>query len=91
MKRLLVVAFVLGVVGVSALYVFREPLMDAVAERLTADMFVAADADAFDPGPAVGSAFPPFRALHAGVAVTGLDGFMGPRGLVFFANRSVEW
>ena len=64
---------------------------EAMVERLTADMFVEADTDAFDPGIAVGSALPTLRALHAGREVTNLDGMTGSRGTVFIVNRSVDW
>lgn len=64
---------------------------EAVVERLTADMFIEADTDAFDPGIAVGSALPALRALHAGRVITGLDGMTGSRGTVLVVNRSVDW
>ena len=68
-----------------------DSVRQAVADRLTADMFVEADTDAFDPGIAVGSALPTLRALHAGREVTNLDGMTGSRGTVFVVNRSVDW
>lgn len=64
---------------------------EAIVERLTANMFVAADTDAFDPGIAVGSSLPALRAMHAGKEVTGLDGMAGTRGTLLVVNRSVDW
>ena len=74
---------------------FKEPLQAAVAERITADMFVEQDADAFDPGVAVGQAFPALSARLTDRAgdrqVASIAEFMGTRGVVVFVNRSVDW
>jgi len=88
--------FLLGVVlfvsiSAVAIYVFREPLGSAVAEQITADMFADADRDAFSPGIAIGATFPAIAAVHKGVEVTSIAPFMGRSGLLFVANRSVEW
>jgi hypothetical protein len=91
MKRFLVFTAVFVVVAAAGVYLFREPLRNAMVERLTADMFVAADDDAFDPGVAVGSRLPPLRAVVDGREVTDLAGFAGSRGTVLVANRSVDW
>lgn len=72
-------------------YVFREPLMNAIVERMTADMFVAADNDDYDPGVATGERFPAIRALHDGNEITDIGRFMGTHGAVLIANRSVDW
>ena len=91
MKRVLIgtlaVMVTLGVVG----YLFREPLMQAVADRLTADMFVDADTDAFDPGLPVGARLPEIAARHDGRTLHDLAEFTGEKGLVLFAVRSVDW
>jgi hypothetical protein len=91
MKKTLTITLVVIAVAGVGLYLFRAPLFDAVAERLTADMFVAADDDAFDPGIPVGATLPAIRARYQGRTVTGLSEFVGSNGLVLFANRSVEW
>jgi len=91
MKKVLgVVAAVLVVAGI-AVYAFREPLMGAMFERMTANMFVARDDDAYDPGIAVGTEVPPLHARYRDQEVTQLDDFMGSKGLVVFVNRSVDW
>tara|TARA_R110002073_G_scaffold265820_1_gene428867 strand:- start:30 stop:671 length:642 start_codon:yes stop_codon:yes gene_type:complete len=72
-------------------YLFREPLKELAFARFTQDMFVAADTDNFDPGPAVGSQFPGLQATYNGRTVTLIDEFAGPRGTVFIASRSVDW
>jgi peroxiredoxin len=81
---LVVLALVLG-------YLFREPLKEIAFARFTQDMFVAADNDDFDPGPAVGSRFPGLQATYNGRTVTLIDEFAGPRGTAFIASRSVDW
>jgi hypothetical protein len=89
--KVLSIAIGILLVLVLGVYVFREPLMAAVAERMTADMFVQADTDAYDPGVATGASFPAIRALYDGKEVTDIAQFMGPNGLVLVANRSVDW
>lgn len=81
---------VLVTVGVAG-YLFRQPLTQALADSLTADMFVEADTDAFDPGLPVGAALPEIAARYHGRTVNDLTEFMGGNGLVLFANRSVDW
>jgi hypothetical protein len=83
----------LGVVLVLVLggYLFREPLMNAIVERMTADMFVTADTDDYDPGVATGEKLPAIRARHDGAEITDIRRFMGTNGTVLIANRSVDW
>jgi len=88
--------WLIGIVGsiavvVLAGWIFREPLMAAVVDRMTANMFVAEDADSYDPGIAVGERLPAVRALHDGTEVVDLNRFAGPKGMVLFVNRSVDW
>ena len=52
-KTLTIVTAVLLVAAV-LVYLFREPVREAAVAKLTANMFVAADNDNFDPGPALG-------------------------------------
>jgi len=89
-KALTITLVVIAAIGVSA-YLFRGPLLEAIGELLTADMFVAADDDAFDPGIPAGEPFPAIQARYQGRTVTSVAEFAGPSGLVFFANRSVDW
>jgi len=91
MKKILFgVVAALIIAGISA-YAFRAPLVAAVSSQLTADMFVAADDDPFDAGPLIGSRLPAILASHEGAPITSLESLMGTRGLLLFANRSVEW
>jgi len=91
MKKVLLgvlgVVIALGIAG----YLFREPLMQAMMDRLTADMFVDADTDSYDPGLPVGERMPAIAARHDGRTVEDLGEFMGENGLVLFAVRSVDW
>ena len=55
------------------------------------DIFLDADADAFDPGLAIGEAFPAIRALYDGQEIDNIDVFMRDKGAVFLAVRSADW
>ena len=90
MSKLMISLLVLVTIGIG-IYLFRGPLFQVVSERLTSDMFVVADKDSFDPGLDVGETFPGIKARHEGRTVTDISEFLGPNGLVFFANRSVDW
>ena len=86
----------MGLVVVAAAgYGFRQPLQEALVDRVTANMFVEQDADAFDPGIAVGQLFPTLNARLTnganGRQVTDIGEFMGSRGVLVFVNRSVDW
>lgn len=68
-------------------YVFSSP----AASQNVGDIFVPEDPDAFDPGLPVGARFPQIRALYEGREISDIDQFMADKGVVFFANRSVDW
>ena len=78
------------VVG-SGLFAFREPLLAAAMDKITAHMFVASDTDSYDPGLAVGQPFPAIRARYDDREITGIGEINGPRGMVIYVNRSVDW
>jgi hypothetical protein len=89
-KVLIGLAAALGVALIAG-YVFRDELKAAAFDRITADMFVEADTDAYDPGVAVGQSLPAIRALWHGRELTSVSELMGRRGLLLFVNRSVDW
>ena len=91
MKKALLIGLCALLTAAALLYLFREPVKQALYARITADMFVAGDSDAFDPGPALGSQFPGLRASYQGREVTLLDEFAGENGTVFIASRSLDW
>ena len=91
MKRVLIGIVALFAVAGAGLYAFREPLLAAAMDRMTANMFVAKDTDSYDPGLAVGETFPAIRARYQDRVVTGIGELMGPRGMVIYVNRSVDW
>ena len=91
MKKALLIGLCALLTAAALLYLFREPVKQALYARITADMFVAGDSDAFDPGPALGSQFPGLRASYQGREVTLLDEFAGKNGTVFIASRSLDW
>jgi hypothetical protein len=90
MKKLQI-ALVVVVIAAAGIYALRGPLMNVVVERVTADMFVAQDADAYDPGVAVGEQMPSLHARFDGREVTQLGEMTGAKGTVLFVNRSVDW
>lgn len=90
-KKIIVIIIVLLLLAAALAFVLREPLKQAAYDRLTADMFVSADTDAFDPGPAIGSSFPGLRAIYQGREVNLLGEFAGSRGTVLIASRSLDW
>jgi hypothetical protein len=89
-KWLLGAVAALAIVAIGG-YAFREPLFDALAERMTANMFVASDTDSFDPGLAVGERLPALHAIHRGREIDDIGPMMGAKGLALFLNRSVDW
>ncbi len=91
MTRTLIIALAVFLGAGAMLFLFREPIKEAGYARLTRDMFVPADTDAFDPGPALGSRFPGVSAVYRGRRIQLIDEFAGPRGTVFVASRSLHW
>lgn len=69
----------------------REPMQRQIDNARVANMFVPADRDNFDPGPALGSHFPGLRARWQGRDITLLAPLAGPRGTVLVVLRSVVW
>jgi peroxiredoxin len=91
MKKLLLAPAALLLALVALGYLLREPLKEFAYARLTEGMFVAADTDEFDPGPALGSRFPGLRATYQGRQVSLIEEFTGKNGTVFIASRSLDW
>ncbi|NQY02801.1 MAG: redoxin domain-containing protein [Halieaceae bacterium] len=91
MKKVLIALALIVLVAGVALYMFQTPLKDAAYDTITENMFVPADTDDFDPGPAVGSRFPGLQASYQGRVITLLDEFAGDRGTVLVASRSFDW
>ncbi|MEP4148331.1 MAG: redoxin domain-containing protein [Halioglobus sp.] len=90
MKKIRVFGLILAILIVGV-YVFRDSLKLALYGEVTRNMFVAADNDAFDPGPVIGSDFPGVNATWKGRKLQLIDEFAGPNGMVFVATRSVDW
>lgn len=91
MKKILVI--VAGVLAslIMAGAIFKEPLLAAVKETITADMFVNVDDDDFDVGLALNADFPEIKALSKGELITQIQPLIGDKGMIFIANRSVDW
>ena len=91
MKRMLIIIAAMLLGAGALLYLFRDPLKQAAYDRLTADMFVPADTDSFDPGPELGSDFPGVNALYRGRRIQLINDFAGENGTVLIASRSLDW
>jgi len=91
MKATLKFLSVLLLAVVALGYLFREPIKEGLYAFITRDMFVPADNDDFDPGPAVGSHFPGLQATYHGKTITLIDEFAGKNGTILIASRSYDW
>lgn len=91
MKKVFLSLLLVVVATVVTAYLLRAPIKKYLYDHVTADMFVPADTDDFDPGPAVGSSFPGMRALYQGQEIKLLSRFAGENGTVLVASRSVDW
>ncbi len=74
----------------AVVYLFRAELLGGYHMLQVGDMFVAADNDSFDPGPATGSRFPGLRAEFGGREITLLNEFAGPNGTVLIVERDPD-
>ncbi|MFT4519542.1 MAG: hypothetical protein ACI9JM_001939 [Halioglobus sp.] len=72
-------------------YLFKAELWEVAKDAITADMYISADTDSFDPGLSIGDSFPDIKALYRGQEVTDSDQFVHDKGMVFIANRSADW
>ncbi len=91
MKKIVLWGLLVVTIAGVALFVFQEPLKQGAYNSVTENMFVTADDDAFDPGPAVGSLFPGVRATYQGRDINLINEFYGSKGTVFVAVRSAQW
>ena len=91
MKKVLLRLLITLIVAAVALYLFREPLREMLYAKVTDDMFVPADTDSFDPGPAVGSSFPGVHALYQGKEIALLAPRAGVNVTVLVSRRSLDW
>jgi peroxiredoxin len=91
LKKILIRTLSVLVITALAVFIFREPLKEMLYAGVTKDMFVAADNDSFDPGPALGSTFPGVRARYQGEEISLLTPFAGLNGTVLIASRSMDW
>ena len=91
MKKIFVGLLGFIVIAAGGVYLFRQPLMEMAGESVTADMFVSADTDSFDPGLAIGEQFPALLASYQGEPITDMGEFLSDKGMIFMANRSVDW
>lgn len=91
MKRFFTYLAVVIVALAGGVFAFKEPLMVFVMDKITADMFVAEASPAYAPGVVTGSTFPAILASYQRRQLTGIDEFIGDKGMIFIAVRSVDW
>ncbi len=91
MKKWLAGIVSLVLLAAGGAYLLRAPLVEVGKAKLTAHMFVSADTDDFDPGLPVGSRFPAILARYQGREITDAGQFIRDKGMIFIANRSVDW
>ena len=91
MKKLLIIGGIALLTAAVAFYIFRADMKEAAYDKITENMFVPADNDAFDPGLQVGTMFPGVRATYQGRDINLIQEFAGPNGTAFVATRSAEW
>jgi hypothetical protein len=91
MKKRLVIVLSVLLVASGGIYLLRGQLWEGIKNTITADMFVEADTDDFDPGVAIGSTFPAIQALYQGQEINDVQPFVHDKGMVFIANRSADW
>jgi peroxiredoxin len=72
-------------------YLFRDSLDEAADAWITRNMFVAAEAATFQPGPEIGTRLPDLQAHHEGRSITRIEEFSRGNGIVLIALRSVDW
>jgi len=89
-KTFLSIVGVLLIAG-GGIYLFRGQLWEVAKEKITANMFVAADTDSFDPGLAIGDTFPAIKAIYQGQKIASINQFVHDKGMIFIANRSADW
>ena len=89
-KSPLVIASVFLVIA-AGVYLSRVQLWEIAKDKLTADMFVDADTDSFDPGLAIGTAFPTIKVIYQGREISDVSQFVHDKGMVFITNRSADW
>ena len=82
-------AFLLLLLGLAGLK--GQEIKYWAEQQLTANMFVASDTDAFDPGLKVGERFPLLEARLNQTIVNSIDPLIADKGLIFIASRSVDW
>ena len=91
MKKVLIGIVSLALVAVLGAYLFRGQLKETAVEAMVADMFLEADTDSYDPGLAIGDTFPALKVNHEGKIISDMGQFISDKGMIFIANRSVDW
>lgn len=91
MKKFLVYVAGLALVLLTGGYLFKDQLKESALDVMLADMYVPEDNDDFDPGVGIDDRFPEIKAIHNGQEIAQVDEFIKDKGMIFIANRSVDW
>ncbi|MFK7733823.1 MAG: hypothetical protein AB8B48_19540 [Pseudomonadales bacterium] len=91
MKQILISIAGLAVALLVGGYLFKDQLKETVYDGIVADMYVSEDNDDFDPGVVISDQFPGIKAIHNGQEISRVDEFIKDKGMIFIANRSVDW
>ncbi len=91
LKKILLTIPLLLLAGGMGIYLYQDNLKQAAYAKITENMFVADDSDNFDPGLAIGEAFPALRTSFQGQIISDMGQFIADKGMIFIANRSVDW
>ncbi len=91
MNKILVSAAAVAAMLLAGTYVFKDQLKESALDLMLADMYLPEDNDDFDPGMLINNPFPDIKAIYDGREITRIDEFIKDKGMIFIANRSVDW
>lgn len=91
MKKIMLSVSCLALVVLAGGYLFKDQLKESVLDIMLADMYLPEDNDDFDPGAGINDPFPEIKAIHDGQEIAQVDEFIKDKGMIFIANRSVDW
>ncbi len=91
MKKIIVSIAGLAVILLAGGYLFKDQVKESALDVMLSDMYVPEDNDDFDPGVVINDQFPGIKAIRNGQEVSQIDEFIKDKGMIFIANRSVDW
>jgi peroxiredoxin len=91
LKKIVLGLLSLTSIVIICLFVFRASILALIVEHRGDSIFVNQDDIAYDQGPLVGGKFPAIKANYRGAVIYDVGQFVGDKGMIFIANRSVDW